>query len=67
MFRCMTVRELLHGKAFCQFFGFLIYNSVSFVYIPVTFSFALFFLFSICLNSRHAIFTLPSVPSVASY
>ena len=45
MLRNATVRELLLGTAFCQFCHFLIYNSVRFIYIPVTFSFALFFLF----------------------
>ena len=45
MFRNATVRELSHGKPFCQFCHFLIYISVRFVYISVTFSFSLFFLF----------------------
>ena len=44
MFRNATVRELLHVMTFCQFFGFLIYNSVRFIYIPVTFSFFFFYL-----------------------
>ena len=38
MFRNVTVRELSLGKPFCQFCHFLIYNSVRFIYIPVTFS-----------------------------
>ena len=45
MLRCVTVRELSHGKPFCQFCHFLIYNSVRFIYISVTFSFTCFFLF----------------------
>ena len=43
MLRCVTVRELSRVMSFCQFFGFLIYNSVRFVYISFTFSFTLFF------------------------
>ena len=42
MFRSVTVRELSLGKAVCQFCHFLIYNSVRFIYIPVTFSFFFF-------------------------
>ena len=42
MLRNATVRELLLGTAFCQFCHFLIYNSVRFIYIPVTFSFFFF-------------------------
>ena len=44
MLRCVTVRELSAVMPFCQFCDFLIYNSVRFVYISVTFSFTLFFL-----------------------
>ena len=43
----MTVRELSAVLPFCRFFHFLIYNSVRFVYISFTFSFTLFFLFSL--------------------
>ena len=45
MFRCVTVRELSLGTAFCQFCHFSIYNSVRFVYISVTFFLICFFLF----------------------
>ena len=45
MLRYATVRELSHGKSFCRFFHFLIYNSVRFVYISVTLLFTLLFLF----------------------
>ena len=57
MLRNATVRELLLGTAFCQFCHFLIYNSVRFIYIPVTFSFALFILPPIAEN-RHRHFRL---------
>ena len=67
MLRCMTVRELLHGKPVCRFFGFLIYISVRFVYISVTHLFTLFFRSSLCQNPWHDIFTLPTVPTVASH
>ena len=55
MLRCMTVHELSHGKPVCQFFGFLIYISVRFVYISVTHLFTLFFRSSLCQNPGHAI------------
>ena len=42
MLRCVTVRELSSVMAFWRFCHFLIYNSVRFVYIPVTSSFFFF-------------------------
>ena len=63
MLLCVTVRELSGVLPFCQFCHFLIYISARFVYISFTFLFS----FSACQNPRHAIFTLPFVPSVASY
>ena len=40
------MRELSIVLPFCRFCRFLIYNSARFIYISVTFSFTLFFLFS---------------------
>ena len=45
-----TVRELSSVLPVCQFFGFLIYISVRFIYISVTLLFTLFFSSSLCQN-----------------
>ena len=45
MIRNATVRELSLVTSVCRFFGFLIYNSVRFVYISFTFPLNLLFLF----------------------
>ena len=66
MIRNATVRELSLVPAFCQFFHFLIYNSVRFVYISFTFLCICFFPAHLP-KSRPAIFTVPFVPFVASH
>ena len=50
MIRNASVRELSSVLPICQFFGFLIYISVRFIYISVTLLFTLFFSSSLCQN-----------------
>ena len=67
MFRSVTVRELSGVMPFCQFCHFLIYISARFIYISFTFLFHSLYPPHHRPFAAHAIFTLPSVPSVASY